>query len=66
MQGGLAYLAYTELAAAISTAGGLGQITAATLQIPENLRDEVRRVRTLTNKPFGVNQHVADSVIRKM
>ena len=31
VQGGLAYLAYAELAAAVSNAGGLGQITAATL-----------------------------------
>ena len=59
VQGGLAYLAYAELAAAVSNAGGLGQITAATLRTPERLREEIRKVRTLTNKPFGVNFAIA-------
>ena len=59
VQGGLAYLAYAELAAAVSNAGGLGQITAATLGTPEKLRNEIRKVRTLTNKPFGVNFAIA-------
>lgn len=59
VQGGLAYLAYAELAAAVSNAGGLGQITAATLRTPENLRNEIRKVRKLTNKPFGVNFAIA-------
>lgn len=55
IQGGLAYLAYSELAAAVSNAGGLGQITAMSLESPENLREEIHKVRKLTNKPFGVN-----------
>ncbi|WP_428910471.1 NAD(P)H-dependent flavin oxidoreductase [Niallia sp. Krafla_26] len=55
VQGGLAYLAYAELAAAVSNAGGLGQITAATLRTPENLRNEIHKIRKLTDKPFGVN-----------
>ena len=55
VQGGLAYLAYAELAAAVSNAGGLGQITAATLHTPERLREEINKVRSLTKKPFGVN-----------
>ncbi|WP_078411639.1 NAD(P)H-dependent flavin oxidoreductase [Priestia abyssalis] len=59
VQGGLAYLAYAELAAAVSNAGGLGQITAATLRTPEKLRNEIRKVRTLTNKPFAVNFAIA-------
>ena len=59
IQGGLAYLGYAELAAAVSNAGGLGQITAATLSTPENLRNEIRKVRKLTNKPFGVNFAIA-------
>ena len=59
VQGGLAYLAYAELAAAVSNAGGLGQITAATLGTPEKLREEIRKVRALTNKPFGVNFAIA-------
>lgn len=55
IQGGLAYLAYADLAAAVSNAGGLGQITAMSLSTPDELRDEIRRVRTMTDKPFGVN-----------
>ncbi|BAD41556.1 NAD(P)H-dependent flavin oxidoreductase [Symbiobacterium thermophilum] len=55
IQGGLAYLARAELCAAVSEAGGLGQITAATLGSPEELREEIRKVRALTRKPFGVN-----------
>lgn len=59
IQGGLAYLAYAELAASVSNAGGLGQITAATLRSPEKLREEIRKVRKLTNNPFGVNFAIA-------
>lgn len=55
IQGGLAYLAYSELAAAVSNAGGLGQITAMSLDTPEDLREEIKKVRKLTDKPFGVN-----------
>ena len=55
IQGGLAYLGNAELAAAVSNAGGLGQITAMTLFTPGRLRDEIRKVRSLTDKPFGVN-----------
>ncbi|MDH4616820.1 nitronate monooxygenase family protein [Brevibacillus sp. AY1] len=55
VQGGLAYLAYADLAAAVSNAGGLGQITAMSLTSEEALREEIRKVRLLTDKPFGVN-----------
>jgi NADH:quinone reductase (non-electrogenic) len=55
VQGGLAYLAYSELAAAVSNAGGLGQITAMSLGNPEKLREEIQKVKKLTNNPFGVN-----------
>ena len=55
IQGGLAYLAYADLAAAVSNAGGLGQITAMSLRDPDLLREEIHKVRTLTDKPFGVN-----------
>lgn len=55
IQGGLAYLAYAELAAAVSEAGGLGQITAMSLPSPDALRMEIRKVKALTTKPFGVN-----------
>lgn len=55
IQGGLAYLAYSNLAAAVSNAGGLGQITAMTLGNPDALREEIRKVKKMTDKPFGVN-----------
>lgn len=55
IQGGLAYLAYAELATAVSEAGGLGQITAMSLESPDALRAEIRKVQAMTNKPFGVN-----------
>lgn len=60
VQGGLAYLAYADLAAAVSNAGGLGQITAMSLDSPEALRDEIRKVRSMTDKPFGVNFAIGD------
>ncbi|WP_026584273.1 NAD(P)H-dependent flavin oxidoreductase [Bacillus sp. J33] len=55
IQGGLAHLAYSELAAAVSNAGGLGQVTAMSLSSPEKLREEIQKVKKLTDKPFGVN-----------
>ncbi|MBS4212001.1 MULTISPECIES: NAD(P)H-dependent flavin oxidoreductase [Neobacillus] len=55
IQGGLAYLAYSDLAAAVSNSGGLGQITAMSLASPELLREEIKKVRELTDNPFGVN-----------
>lgn len=55
LQGGLAYLAYAELAAAVSNAGGFGQITAMSLPDVQVLRSEIKRARALTDKPFGVN-----------
>lgn len=55
IQGGLAYLAYSDLAAAVSNAGGLGQITAMSLKSPELLREEIYKIREKTDRPFGVN-----------
>ncbi|MCL7746312.1 NAD(P)H-dependent flavin oxidoreductase [Halalkalibacter alkaliphilus] len=55
IQGGLAYLAYSELASAVSNAGGLGQITAMSLPSPEALKEEIRKVRQRTKHSFGVN-----------
>lgn len=55
IQGGLAYLAYADLCAAVSNAGGLGQITAMSLGSPEALREEIQKVKAMTDQPFGVN-----------
>jgi len=55
VQGGMHYVSYADLAAAVSNAGGLGIITALTQPNPEALRNEIRRCHKLTTKPFGVN-----------
>lgn len=55
VQGGLARVAGAELCAAVSGAGGLGQISTVGLDGPEGLRAEIRRCRSLTDRPFGVN-----------
>ncbi len=54
IQGGMAWTATAELAAAVSNGGGLGIIGAGHMPT-EILRDEIRRAKTLTDKPFGVN-----------
>ncbi|WP_442858826.1 NAD(P)H-dependent flavin oxidoreductase [Bacillus sp. SB49] len=55
IQGGLAHLAYSELASAVSEAGGLGQLTAMSMESPEVLKEEIGRMREKTARPFGVN-----------
>jgi NADH:quinone reductase (non-electrogenic) len=55
IQGGMHYVGFAELAAAVSNAGGLGIITGLTQRTPELLAAEIRRCRELTDKPFGVN-----------
>ncbi|MCH8333536.1 nitronate monooxygenase [Candidatus Sumerlaeota bacterium] len=55
IQGGLMWLARAELAAAVAEAGGIGFMTALTHPKPAGLRDEIKKVRDLTDKPFGVN-----------
>jgi len=54
IQGGMAWVATAELAAAVSEAGGLGLIGAGNAP-PEVVREQVRKARELTSKPFGVN-----------
>lgn len=54
LQGGMAWIADAELAAAVSNAGGLG-IIAAMNSNGEQLREQIRKAKTLTDKPFGVN-----------
>ena len=53
-QGGMAWVADASLAAAVSNAGGLGLITSINTDT-EAVRQEIRKCKTLTNKPFGVN-----------
>ena len=54
IQGGMAWVAEHQLAAAVSNAGGLGLIGAASAP-PEVVREEIRKAKELTDKPFGVN-----------
>jgi len=55
IQGGMHYVGFAELAAAVSNAGGLGIITGLTQPTPELLADEIRKCRAMTDRPFGVN-----------
>ena len=55
ISGGMMWLTTPEFAAAVSNAGGLGIITAARNTSKADLVDEIRRMRDLTDKPFGVN-----------
>ena len=55
IQGGMHYVGFAELAAAVSNAGGLGLITGLTQRTPENLAKEIARCREMTDRPFGVN-----------
>ena len=53
--GGMHLLSRAELVAAVSNAGGLGILASTTFEAKEELREEIRKTKTLTNKPFGVN-----------
>ncbi|GAB1206162.1 hypothetical protein APSETT445_004844 [Aspergillus pseudonomiae] len=63
IQGGMQWVAYAELASAVSNAGGLGillgffliQLSALTHPTPDDLRKEIRKCQSMTKKPFGVN-----------
>ena len=54
IQGGMAWIANAQLAAAVSNAGGLGIIACGGAGVP-HVRAEIQRCRELTDKPFGVN-----------
>jgi len=53
--GGMQWISRAELAVAVANAGGLGFMTAESFETPEDLRAEIKKVRSLTDKPFGVN-----------
>ena len=55
IQGGMHYVGYAEMAAAVSNAGGLGILTGLTQPTPADLEKEIARCHKMTNKPFGVN-----------
>lgn len=55
IQGAMQWLARAELASAVSNAGGLGIISSATFPTVEEFRQEIRKAKSLTDKPFVVN-----------
>ena len=62
IQGGMQWVGTAELASAVSNAGGLGILTALTQPTPEDLRKEIERCRTMTDKPFAVNLTILPSI----
>jgi NADH:quinone reductase (non-electrogenic) len=62
VQGGMMWVGRAELASAVSNAGGLGMLTALTQPTPDDLRREIDRCRSMTDKPFGVNLTILPSV----
>jgi NADH:quinone reductase (non-electrogenic) len=62
IQGGMHYVGFAELAAAVSNAGGLGIITGLTQKTAPDLANEIARCHDMTDKPFGVNLTFLPSV----
>jgi nitronate monooxygenase len=62
VMGGLTGVGYGELVAAVANAGALGFITAHMFQTAEELEKEIKLVRELTDKPFGVNMTILPSL----
>ncbi|WP_003891931.1 nitronate monooxygenase [Mycolicibacterium smegmatis] len=62
IQGGMQWVATSELAAAVSNAGGLGILSALTQPSPEALAREIRRCFDQTDRPFGVNLTVLPAI----
>ena len=55
LMGGMQWISRAEFVAHVCNAGALGFMTAESFETPEALREEIRKIRTLTDKPFGVN-----------
>jgi len=53
--GGMQWISRAEFVAEVCNAGGIGFITAESLETPEDLREEIKKIRDLTDKPFGIN-----------
>lgn len=54
LQGAMANISTAELAGAVSEAGGLGMLASGGFS-PEEVRSEIRKIKKMTDKPFGVN-----------
>ncbi|MBU3915073.1 nitronate monooxygenase, partial [bacterium] len=53
--GGMQWVSKSDFVAHVCNAGGLGFITAESFETPEDLRADIKKMRTLTDKPFGIN-----------
>ena len=53
--GGMQWISRAEIVASVANAGGIAFITAESLATPEDLREEIKKTRDLTDKPFGIN-----------
>ena len=53
--GGMQWVSRADFVSHVCNAGGLGFITAETFETPEHLRQEIKKMRDLTDKPFGIN-----------
>ena len=53
--GGMQWVSRADFVASVCNAGGIGFITAESFETPEDLRTEIKKMRDLTDKPFGVN-----------
>lgn len=62
IQGGMQNVAYPELAAAVSNAGGLGTINTTIYKTPEEFHEAVKKTKALTDKPFCVNMSLLPDV----
>jgi nitronate monooxygenase len=62
VQGGMQWVGTAELASAVSNAGGLGILTALTQPTPDDLRLEIQRCRSMTDRPFGVNLTILPTI----
>lgn len=62
VQGGMQWVGYAEMVAAVSNAGGLGTLTALSQPDPDGLAREISRTREMTDKPFAVNLTVLPSI----
>lgn len=62
VQGGMQGVGRAELASAVSNAGGFGILTGLTQPTPHDLKKEIERCRSMTDKPFGVNMTVFPTI----
>ena len=65
IQGGMAWVATAELAGAVSKAGGLGIIGAGNAP-PEVVREEIRKIKVITDRPFGVNVYYLSPYVEEI